>query len=108
MSIYLVATYDLAGAHAALPDFIQRLEAEGAEIMLPESSTSLRLAEDRGVTLVLEFASEEAAEGWAGEPEWSSVRQAWLHPAGRPPQLRLDTLTDRSARPRTTRRRPRR
>ena len=80
MSIYVVATYDLAGSKAAPPDFIARFEVAGTEVVSTDYEGSILLAEERGVTLVLEFASKEAAQTWAGEPEWSSVRQAWLHP----------------------------
>lgn len=107
MSIYVVVTYDLTVPDAdgdAIPVAITRLRRADAELVVAEHDREGHSAEARGVTIVLEFASEEAAEKWTDAMgDDAPLRRVWVHPIGEAPRVDEGTLRSMSDPPRDRR-----
>lgn len=104
MSIFVVATYDLTasgGAQGWLSRVLGAVEAECGEPAVAESRGPIPSGEQRGVTVVLAFASKAEAGRWAdGRADVAPVRCAWLHPIGEAPTVDGALLRSLSRSPR--------
>jgi uncharacterized protein (DUF1330 family) len=78
MSVYVVATYDIADPKAYepyVPQVMPLLAKYGAEILVADFGARALEGTARRVTVVVRFESEEAAMAFYDAPEYAPVKQ---------------------------------
>jgi len=88
MPAYVICSYDIAdpkGFEAYVPGVMPLLQKHGAEVVVADFSAKVVEGRPPSVHVILKFESEEAAERWYHDPEYTSVRQ-----------IRLDSTTNGS------------
>ena len=81
MAAYIIATYDITdaeGYQAYPPGVVPLLQKHGAQILVADYAAEGLEGTAPGVTVVLKFASEEAARNWYNDPEYGPVKQIRL------------------------------
>jgi uncharacterized protein (DUF1330 family) len=81
MPAYVVVTYDIADPEAFAPygpAVMPILAKHGAEILAADFASQPLEGRPPSVTIVLKFASEEAARHWHSDPEYEPVKQIRL------------------------------
>jgi len=76
MAAYFVANYRVTnpeGYANYVPVVGPTLAAHGAEVLAADSAGEVVEGEPRDVTVVLKFASKEAARAWYNSPEYQDV-----------------------------------
>jgi uncharacterized protein (DUF1330 family) len=81
MAVYFVASYDIADP-VTFQAYVTQVQAfiqkYGAEVLVADTESQPLEGEARHVTVVLKFASEEAARGFYDDPEYGPVKQIRL------------------------------
>jgi len=88
MTAYVIVSYDIAdpeGYEGYVPGVVPLLQKHGARILAAEFDARALEGERRGVYVVLEFDSEQAALDWYNDPAYDAVRK-----------IRLDSCTHNS------------
>jgi uncharacterized protein (DUF1330 family) len=86
MSVYFVATYDIADRQAYEPypgQVRPLLQKHGAEILVSDFDTTPLEGTPPRVTVIVRFATEAQARAFYDDPEYTAVKQ-----------LRLDTTAN--------------
>lgn len=81
MAVYVIACYDITdpeGFEAYGPGVMPLLQKHGAEVLAADYESEPLEGKPRKVTVVLRFASEEAARKWYNDPAYGPVRQIRL------------------------------
>ena len=77
MSAYFVASYsitDPAGYEPYVPAVIPILQACGCEVLAADYASQPAEGTPGNVTVILKFASKEAAWDWYNSPEYQSIK----------------------------------
>lgn len=77
MSAYFVVSYritDPAGYEAYVPAVIPTMQAHGCEVLVADYQSEAVEGEPEHVTVVLKFASREAARAWYDSPEYQAIK----------------------------------
>ena len=77
MTAYFIASYritDPAGYEPYVPAVIPILQAHGCEVVVAEHASEAVEGEPGEVTVVLKFASKEAALAWYNSPEYQAIK----------------------------------
>lgn len=77
MSAYFVVSYkitDPEGYEPYVPAVIPTLQANGCEIVVADYESEVFEGEPHNVTIVLKFASREAARSWYNSPEYQAIK----------------------------------
>lgn len=77
MTAYFVASYritDPAGYEPYVPAVIPTLLAHGCEPLVADYASQVIEGEPGDVTIVLKFASKEAAMAWYNSPEYQAIK----------------------------------
>jgi len=85
MTAFVIVSYDIAdpeGYQGYVPGVVPLLQKHGARILAAEFDALPLEGEKRGVYVVLEFDSEQAALDWYNDPAYDAVRK-----------IRLDSCT---------------
>ncbi len=81
MTAYVIVSYDIAdpeGYQGYVPGVVPLLQKHGARILAAEFDALSLEGEKRGVYVVLEFDSEQAALDWYNDPAYDAVRKIRL------------------------------
>ena len=81
MPAYVICSYDIAdpkGFEAYVPGVMPLLQKHGAEIVVADFSAKAVEGRPASVQVILKFESEEAAERWYHDPEYTPVKQIRL------------------------------
>ena len=76
MSAYFIASYritDPAGYEPYVPAVIPTLQAHGCEVLAADYTSQAIEGEPNAVTVILKFASKEAALAWYNSPEYQAI-----------------------------------
>ena len=76
MSAYFIASYritDPAGYEPYVPAVIPILQAHGCEVLAADYTSQAIEGEPNAVTVILNFASKEAALAWYNSPEYQAI-----------------------------------
>ena len=76
MAGYIIVSYRItnpAGYEAYVPAVMPTLEAYGAEVLVADSESEILEGSPESITVVLKFASKEAARAWYESPEYQEV-----------------------------------
>ena len=82
MSVYVIASYDIADPKAYegyVPGVVPLLQKHGAEVVVADFAAQGVEGQPRGVNVVLRFKSEEATRTWYNDPAYTSVKQIRLN-----------------------------
>ena len=77
MAAYFIASYritDPVGYGPYPPAAVATLLAHGCEPVVADYDSQVLEGEPGGVTVVLKFASKEAAMGWYNSPEYQAIK----------------------------------
>ena len=76
MTAYFIASYritDPAGYEPYVPAVIPILQASGCEVLAADYASQAIEGEPNAVTVILKFASKEAALAWYNSPEYQAI-----------------------------------
>ena len=76
MSAYFIASYritDPAGYEPYVPAVIPTLQSHGCEVLAADYASQAIEGEPNAVTVILKFASKEAALAWYNSPEYQAI-----------------------------------
>ncbi len=76
MAAYLVASFKLTnpdGYKAYVPAVLPTLQTHGAEILVADYESEAKEGEPGSVTVVIKFASKEAANAWYHSPQYQEI-----------------------------------
>ena len=76
MSAYLVANYQITnpdGYSAYPPAVMPTIVAHGGEVVIADYDSEIVEGEAAGVTIVVKFASKDAARGWYNSAEYQEI-----------------------------------
>jgi uncharacterized protein (DUF1330 family) len=82
MSVYLIASYDIADAKAYesyVPGVMPLLQKHGAEVLAADYAAQALEGRAAGVDVVLRFPSEQAARNFYNDPAYGPVKQIRLN-----------------------------
>ena len=77
MTAYFIASYritDPAGYEPYAPAVIPILQAHGCEVLAADYTSQAIEGEPNAVTVILKFASKEAALAWYNSPEYQAIK----------------------------------
>ena len=77
MSAYFIASYritDPAGYEPYVPAVIPTLQSHGCEVLAADYTSQAIEGEPNAVTVILKFASKEAALAWYNSPEYQAIK----------------------------------
>ena len=81
MPAYVICSYDIAdpkGFEAYVPSVMPLLQKHGAEVVVADFSAKAVEGRPPSVQVILKFETEEAAERWYHDPEYTRVKQIRL------------------------------
>jgi uncharacterized protein (DUF1330 family) len=81
MSVYIIVSYDIKDPKV-FENYVPRvrplLQKHGGEVLVSDREAKALEGQSRGVNVVLEFESEEAAMGFYNDPEYGPVKKVRL------------------------------
>lgn len=81
MSVYAIVTYDVVDFKRYgeyLAGVVPLLQQQGVEVLVADSAPQAWEGPTRSMTVVLKFASEEAARRWYDDPAYAPVKRIRL------------------------------
>lgn len=81
MPVYVICTYDIAdakGYEPYVPSVMPLLQKYGAEVLAADFSAKAIEGCPPSVQVILKFETEEAAQRWYHDPEYTRVKQIRL------------------------------
>ena len=77
MTAYFIASYritDPAGYEPYVPAVIPTLQSHGCEVLAADYASQAIEGEPNAVTVILKFATNEAAMAWYNSPEYQAIK----------------------------------
>ena len=77
MTAYFIASYritDSEGYELYVPSVIPTLQAHGCEVLAADYASQAIESAPNNVTVILKFASKEAAMAWYDSPEYQAIK----------------------------------